>query len=111
MKLEGPERILEAIAKVLAGQIYVSDKMSAGILERIGRRGAEPGISPIGRLSDREFEVLRLIGEGKDTHDIARDLHLSLKTVHCHRANIRQKLGLKNGLALVHFASRWVGDG
>ncbi|MEQ1851897.1 MAG: response regulator transcription factor [Chthoniobacteraceae bacterium] len=110
MKQEGPEKILVAIARVLAGQVYVSDRMSAGILERISRPGAASSDSPIGKLTDREFEVLRLIGEGKDGHDIARALHLSLKTVHCHRANIRQKLGLKSGAAIVHFASRWVNE-
>lgn len=110
MKQEGPEKILQAVARVLSGQVYVSDRMSAGILERISRPGAAAPDSPIGKLTDREFEILRLIGEGKDGHDIARDLHLSLKTVHCHRANIRQKLGLKSGAAIVHFASRWVNE-
>jgi DNA-binding NarL/FixJ family response regulator len=110
MKQEGPEKILQAIAKVMSGQVYVSEKMSTGILERIVHPGAEPKVSPIGRLTDREFEVLRLIGEGKDSHEVARDLHLSLKTVHCHRSNIRQKLGLKGGAAIVHYASRWVSE-
>jgi DNA-binding NarL/FixJ family response regulator len=111
MKQEGPEKILEAITRVLGGKVYLSDKASSGILERLGPGGSDRRkAGPIGNLTDREFEVLRLIGEGKDSHEIARDLHLSLKTVHCHRAHIREKLGLKSGAAIVHFASRWINE-
>lgn len=110
MKQEGPERILKAIAMVMAGQVYVSEKMSAGILERIVRPGASAKTSPVGRLTDREFEVLRLIGEGKDGHQIAANLHLSLKTVSCHKTHIREKLGLPNSIAVIHFATRWFAE-
>jgi DNA-binding NarL/FixJ family response regulator len=109
MKQEGPEKILQAIASVLAGQVYVSEKMSAGILERIVTPGTAGKRSPIGKLTDREFEVLRLIGEGKDGHQIAKDLSLSIKTVSCHQANIKAKLGIGKSSGLIHFASRWVG--
>ncbi len=110
MKQEGPEKILQAIATVLAGKVYVSEKMSAGILERIVHPNTKATSSPLGKLSDREFEVFQLIAEGKDGHQIAADLHLSLKTVSCHKTNIRTKLGLKNSLAVIHFASRWLGE-
>ena len=108
MKQEGPDKILHAIARVLAGQVYVSEKTSAGILERIARPESKAKASPIGRLTDREFEVLRLIGEGRDGHQIAADLHLSLKTVNCHKTHIREKLGLQNANAVIHYATRWV---
>ena len=110
MKQEGPEKILQAIARVLSGHVYLSEKMSAGILEQIVHPGSRPKTSPIGKLTDREFEILRLIGEGKDGHQIAKDLRLSIKTVNCHRTHIKERLGLKNATALVHFASRWVGE-
>ena len=110
MKQEGPDKILQAIAKVLAGQVYVSEKMSAGILERIVRPNRPARTSSIGKLTDREFEVLRLIGEGKDGHQIATDLHLSLKTVSCHKTHIREKLGLPNSIAVIHFATRWFAE-
>jgi DNA-binding NarL/FixJ family response regulator len=110
MKQEGPGKLMDAITKVLAGQVYVSERMAAGILNRIVQPGSRATTSPVGTLTDREFEVLRLIGEGKDGHEIAQDLHLSLKTVHCHRAKIRQKLGLKTGAAIVHFAARWLSE-
>ncbi|MEO6787599.1 MAG: response regulator transcription factor, partial [Chthoniobacteraceae bacterium] len=104
-----PEKILAAIDQVLAGRVSLSGEMSADILEHIASPGSETKGSPIGRLTDREFEVLRLIGEGKDGHRIARDLHLSIKTVSCHQAHIKEKLGLRNSTALIHFAARWAG--
>jgi DNA-binding NarL/FixJ family response regulator len=110
MKQEGPEKILQAIATVLSGKVYVSEKMSAGILERIVRPDSRPTTSPVAQLTDREFEVFQLIGEGKDGHQIAAALHLSLKTVSCHKTHIREKLGLKNALAVIHFASRWLAE-
>ena len=94
MKQEGPDKILAAIAKVLSGQVHVSEKMSSSILERMASPNTRAKDSPIGRLTDREFEVLRLIGEGRDGHQIAADLHLSIKTVSCHKTHIREKLGL-----------------
>jgi len=110
MKQEGPDKILQAIAKVLAGQVYVSEQMSAGILEQVANPAAKAKNTPIGKLTDREFEVLRLIGEGKDGHQIAEDLHLSLKTVSCHKTHIREKLGLRNSVAVAHYATRWFAD-
>ena len=99
--------MLLAIRQVLNGQVYVSDKMSAQILEMFsGRRTAST--SPVERLSDREFEVFQLIGKGRGTRDIAEHLHLSVKTVEVHRANIKQKLKLKTATDLVRQAVRWV---
>jgi len=109
MKQEGPDRILEAITKVLEGHVYVSGRISSEILENLVNRGAKPKASPIAKLSDREFEVFRLLGEGKEGHEIAKDLNLSIKTVSCHRANIKDKLGIQSGTALISFASQWVG--
>jgi DNA-binding NarL/FixJ family response regulator len=107
MKQEGGKILLLAIRQVLNGQVYVSDKMSAQILEMFsGRRTAST--SPVERLSDREFEVFQLIGKGRGTRDIAEHLHLSVKTVEVHRANIKQKLKLKTATDLVRQAVRWV---
>jgi len=108
MKQEGGEKMMEAIRQVLAGQIYVSQKMSARILEAFSGRRAKASRSPIERLTDREFEVFRLIGQGVGTRDIARHLSLSVKTVEVHRANIKHKLGLKGATELVRHAVRWV---
>ena len=108
MKQEGGENFLLAIRQVLAGQIFVSEKMSSRILEVFSGRQMEKSSSPVQRLSDREFEVFQLIGQGIGTRAIADQLHLSVKTVEVHRANIKEKLGLESATKLVRFAVRWV---
>lgn len=107
MKQEGGKKLMHAIRQVLGGQIYVSEKMSALILEIFsGRRGSAEG-SPVETLTDREFEVFQLISEGKGTRDIAEKLHLSVKTVDVHRTNIKMKLKLISASELIRFAVRW----
>jgi DNA-binding NarL/FixJ family response regulator len=108
MKEAGGENLLTAIRQVLRGEVYVSPRMSARILE--GLSGAKPrgSSSPIEKLSDREFEIFQLIGQGKSTRDIAAQLHLSPKTVDVHRANIKDKLGVDDATGLIRFAVRWV---
>lgn len=107
MKQEGGKKLMDAIRHILAGQIYVSEKMSAKILEIFSGRRTSGGGSPVERLTDREFEVFQLIGEGKGTREIADHLHLSVKTVEVHRANIKEKLGVKTATDLVRHAVRW----
>ena len=107
MKQEGGKKLMEAIRHVLSGQVYVSEKMAAKILEIFSGHRDKTGGSPVERLSDREFEVFQLVGEGKGTREIAAHLHLSVKTVEVHRANIKQKLNLKSATDLVRYAVRW----
>ena len=107
MKQEGGKKLMEAIRRVLGGQIYVSERMSATLLETLsGQAGKRT--SPLGQLSDREFEVLQLLGQGKSTRGIAEQLHLSVKTIDAHRANIKRKLKLTTASELVRHAVRWV---
>jgi DNA-binding NarL/FixJ family response regulator len=92
---------------VLEGQVYVSKSMSAALLDLLTRprsptRAAIPGV-----LSDREFEVFQLIGQGLSGQNIAQRLNLSVKTVATHREHIRQKLKLQTGPELVQQAVRW----
>jgi DNA-binding NarL/FixJ family response regulator len=108
MKQEGGKKLLQAIRQVLNGQIYVSEKMSAGILESFSGRHTEGAISPVQQLSDREFEVFQLIGQGQSTREIAAHLHLSIKTVEVHRLNIKKKLKLRTSTDLVRHAVRWL---
>ena len=82
--------------------------MSARILENFSGNLSENSGSPVKRLSDREFEVFQLIGQGIGTRDIARRLHLSVKTVEVHRANIKEKLSLTTATELVRYAVRWL---
>lgn len=107
MKQEGGNKLLQAIRQVLNGQIYVSEKMSARILEIFSGSRQDEGASPVGRLSDREFEVFQLIGQGKGTKEIADHLKLSVKTVEVHRAKIKEKLNLVTATDLVRYAVRW----
>jgi DNA-binding NarL/FixJ family response regulator len=107
MKQEGPQNMLRAIRQVLDGRAYVSDRMSGRILDSLSGRSAK-GNSPIAQLTDREFEILQLIGQGKDSHAISQQLNLSFKTVDTHRSHIKEKLNLKNGTELICYAARWV---
>jgi DNA-binding NarL/FixJ family response regulator len=108
MKQEGGQKFLIAIRQVLAGKVFVSEKMSARILENFSGIQMESSSSPVQKLSDREFEVFQLIGHGVGTRDIAGRLHLSVKTVEVHRANIKGKLNLGTATELVHYAVRWL---
>jgi DNA-binding NarL/FixJ family response regulator len=108
MKQEGGKRIMEAIRQVAAGKIFVSDKMSARILEIFSGRRTEVGASPVENLTDREFEVFQLIGQGMETKELARELHVSPKTIEVHRANIKAKLKVKSMAELIRYAVRWV---
>ncbi len=107
MKQEGGKRLMEAMRRVLDGQIYVSEKISGRLLEGLSARH-EKSASPIEQLSDREFGVLQLLGQGKGTREIADQLHLSIKTVETHRAHIKRKLNLATASELVRFAVRWI---
>jgi len=107
MKQAGGKKLMEAIRQVLGGQIYVSEKMSAKILEIFSGHRADAVKSAVECLSDREFEVFQLIGQGQGTRQIAQHLHLSIKTVEVHRANIKRKLELKSAMDLVRYAVRW----
>jgi DNA-binding NarL/FixJ family response regulator len=108
MKEAGGENLLVAIRQVLRGEVYVSTRMSARILDGISRGGPRSSSSPIEKLTDREFEVFQLIGQGKGSKEIASQLHLSSKTVDVHRANIKEKLGLTDMAALIRHAVQWV---
>ena len=107
MKQEGGKKLMQAIRQVLEGKIYVSEKMSADILETFSGHRAGTDSSPVEKLTDREFEVFQLIAQGKGTRDIAQKLHLSVKTVEVHRANIKAKLKLKSASELIRYAVRW----
>jgi DNA-binding NarL/FixJ family response regulator len=107
MKHEGGKKFLDAMRRVIKGEIYVSQEMSGKILEIFsGRRPSST--DPVEALSDRQFEIFQMIGQGKGTRSIAENLNVSVKTIDAHRAHIKEKLGLKSGNELVRFAVRWV---
>ncbi|WP_321921359.1 response regulator transcription factor [Paraburkholderia guartelaensis] len=107
MKLEATDHVVIAIREVLAGNIY----MSAAMHEKLARALAVPHKKPegpIANLSEREFEVLHLIGLGFSTRDIAAKLNRSVKTIEAHQANIKEKLDIRNGKELTRFAIQWI---
>jgi DNA-binding NarL/FixJ family response regulator len=108
MKQEAIEKVIEAIRKVLRGEVYVSKEVSDKLLYKF--ISGEPGenVSPVERLSDRELEVFQLVGQGYGTRQVAEMLHLSIKTVESYRANIKDKLRLKNAAELMQHAVQWV---
>jgi DNA-binding NarL/FixJ family response regulator len=110
MKQEGPEKMLQGIRRVLDGQIYLSSKMSVRILDAFSGQHSRTS-SPISRLTDRELEILQLVGYGRDSRTIAKQLNLSFKTVDAHRSHIKQKLELRNHTELISYAARWVHGG
>jgi DNA-binding NarL/FixJ family response regulator len=107
MKQEATEQVMNAIRKVLEGQIYVSERMASRLLDQFV--GAKPGEddSPLGRLSDRELEIFSMIGRGLGTREIANKLFLSIKTVEAHREHIKEKLKLKSGTELMRMAVQY----
>ncbi|MEX2382926.1 MAG: response regulator transcription factor [Opitutales bacterium] len=108
MKEEAADKVVLAIRKIMAGEIFVSEKVGAQMLRHVITGQFGKGGSVIDRLSDRELEVTQLIGEGNSTRDIAAKLNVSVKTVESHRAHIKEKLNLGNATELVQFSIQWV---
>jgi DNA-binding NarL/FixJ family response regulator len=108
MKEEAIEQVLVAIRRVLAGEIFLSEKMKSRMLQQLANGRGKTLVSPIEHLTDRELEVFRLIGEGRSTRQIAGELHLSVRTVEAYREYIKGKLNLKNSTELVQHAFHWV---
>jgi len=109
-KHEGGEKLMRAMRHVLSGKIYVSENMSAHILEVFSGGQTTLHRSSIENLSDREFEVFELLGEGLAARQIAERLHLSAKTVDAHRANIKEKLKIQTSGELISYAARWIAE-
>lgn len=110
-KDDASEKVIVAIRKVLSGEIYLSERMSARMLSKFVAGPGDTGGLPAERLSDRELEVFELLGQGMGTSQIADRLHLSIKTIESHRENIKRKLKLENATELLQHAIQWVQSG
>ncbi len=108
MKQEPADKIITAIRRIMTGDIYVSNRVADQVLHQLVNGGGDPAGSPVDRLSDRELEVIQLIGRGLSTREIAGTLNLSVKTIESHRAHIKEKLNLRNATELVQFSVQWV---
>jgi len=108
MKTETTENVLLALRRVLSGEIYLSKRMANKMLQQfVGAPGTAQKFS-IDRLSDRELEVFRLIGQGHGTRRIAEELRLSVKTVESYREHIKEKMTLSDASELVQHAIQWL---
>ena len=108
MKHEAMANVIHAIREVFNGRPYLSPAMAAQVITKFAQRQAEGETDAVERLSDRELEILELIGKGNEVRQIAKILHLSPKTVETHRAHIKDKLDLKNSREVARFALQWL---
>jgi DNA-binding NarL/FixJ family response regulator len=105
-KHESADNVLLAIRRVLAGEVYLSGTMTSVFLKSL-TTGLK-SMPPLDRLTDRELEVLELIGRGHTTRQIAETLKLGVATVDTHRARVKEKMNFRTATELQHFAIRWV---
>ncbi len=110
MKQEALDRVMSAIRQVLRGDLYVSPSMSGRMIEEFvqGSANGNGGSTIADKLTDRELEILQLIGQGHGVQQIAHELNLSAKTVETHRAHIKEKLNFQTARELARFAVQWV---
>jgi DNA-binding NarL/FixJ family response regulator len=108
MKSEASSEVLEAIRTVQRGEVYVSRPMVGKILTRLTSNAQKNEGAGIAALADRELEVFQLIGQGRNTREIAKSLNLGESTIETYRARIREKLGLRNTAELAQRAAQWV---
>jgi DNA-binding NarL/FixJ family response regulator len=106
-KRDTAQRIIGSIRRVLEGKLGVSDELAASLVSKYVDGKPLPGANPIERLSDREIEIFRLLGQGLDTRNVAGRLNISIKTVQAYCARIKEKLALSNATELLREAIRW----
>jgi DNA-binding NarL/FixJ family response regulator len=106
MKRETTKNVLVAIRRVLAGDVYISERVVTAMAKRMGS-SRKAAAEPVERLSDRELEIFRLLGQGRTTSQIAEDLRLSLKTVQAYCARAKEKFGVNSLGELLRAAIRW----
>ena len=92
---------------MLTGGVYVSDAVGATMIEKYASSGRSKPSDPLNELSNRELQVLNLVGRGQTTREVAENLNLSVKTVESHRQRIKKKLGLQTASQLVQYAVNW----
>jgi len=107
MKEEAIEKVLIAIRRILDGKIYLSDNITVKLLRKQLSGQKEVNASPVELLSHRELQVFQLIGQWRQTHEIADQLHLSVKTVEYYHHRIKEKLDVRNATELRRYATDW----
>lgn len=107
-KKESIQRLADAIRRVLSGKVYIGENMMDVLARSLANDDEDEGENKVSDLSDREMEVLRLIGQGYRPRQIAETLNVSPKTVNSHRENMKRKLELASTAELDQFAIRWM---
>ena len=107
MKREASKNVLASIRRVLEGCVYVSAKVASKMALGISSPREAAPRSPVERLSDRELEIFRLLGQGRTTAQIASDLNLSVKTIQAYCARAKEKFGVTSLTELLRAAIRW----
>jgi DNA-binding NarL/FixJ family response regulator len=107
MKQEPPEKMIAALRKVLGGDIYISENISAKLLQKMVSGKSAATLSPIELLSNRELEVFQLIGQGVKTRKIAEQLNLSIKTIETYIDHIKKKMNFEDSRRLLLYAVQW----
>ena len=107
-KHQAADQIIQAIRRVLAGEVYLSERMTTSFLKSLTSAGVKSLSRPVDRLTDRELEVLELIGSGHTTREIAETLKVGVATVDTYRARIKEKMNFQKGTELQHYAIRWI---
>lgn len=108
MKAEAAQHVVAAIRRVLEGRIFVTPRFADQLIFKSIQSIESGSGDPVDQLSDREFEVLELLGKGENTRTVANLLNLSVKTIETHRAHIKEKLGFKDSSEMIRFAIDWV---
>lgn len=113
MKQAGPEQLLVALRQVLAGRVYLSQAMQDARQVAREAQGRQPGpvAALLGRLSNRELQVLNLLGRGFSSREAAESLNVSVKTIEAHRQALKRKLRLATNTQLLQYSAKWAADG
>lgn len=106
-KKESIQRLADAIRRVLSGKVYIGENMMDVLARSLASDDEKEEDNRVSELSEREMEVLELIGQGYRPRQIAETLHVSPKTVNSHRENMKRKLELTSTAELDQFAIRW----
>ena len=110
MKENAADEVLRAVRKVLAGELYFSERVAAAVVQRVLREKPIASRNGVERLSDREMQVFQLLGAAYTPREIAEQFHLSRKTVETHCEKIKHKLSLQTAAELKRFARQWAAE-
>jgi len=106
-KHEATEKVVFAIRRILGGEQHLSQRMQSLLAQQVRTKSKSGVVSVLSSLTDREYEIFRFIGMGMSSSEIAEKLARSIKTIEAHRANLKQKLGLRNAIELNQFAANY----